>query len=419
MAEAVQLLNQEEGVLDYAESMFKKPPVDLRYKRVTFQRFDCINSIKNAKTFSFYLPPWKSRTYYQLHKTLVVLKLALVDEDGEAITKDLKVAFANNILDTIMSSVKIWLNDKAIVNNGDDYNYKRYIEIMMSDDYGSKHSILQSRGWFQDEATFYESSGTNNSGFVLRMDLHSETTSQGRIYSTDPVTYVGLLGCDLKDDIINGVSVKINFKFCEDEFCIFTTDAVSEKPKYVVDSFYLLVPCCEIEDSTSMAIEKSLEKTPYTMFFNRGEVLINSIPMGSQMFFSDTLFNNSTQLPSKIVVGFIPTTVYQGTYKKNCFNFQNEFMGGAKIKSQELFLNGSSVDGITDADATIDFFKNYLYGNYVDSGFTCSISRADFYGGVYLVSYDLSTSAGSSPTGHIAPGIRVGNCRFVNYKLLI
>ena len=107
MAEAVQLLNPEDGVLDYAESMFHKPPVDLRYKRITFQRFDCMNSIKNAKNFSFYLPPWKSRTYYQLHKTIVVLKLALVTDEGNAIKKNQRVAFCNNILDSIMSSVKI------------------------------------------------------------------------------------------------------------------------------------------------------------------------------------------------------------------------------------------------------------------------------------------------------------------------
>ena len=415
----MQLLNPEDGVLDYAESMFHKPPVDLRYKRITFQRFDCMNSIKNAKNFSFYLPPWKSRTYYQLHKTIVVLKLALVTDEGNAIKKNQRVAFCNNILDSIMSSVKIWLNDKAIVNNADDYNYKRYFEIMLTDDWSRKHSILQSQGYFPDTAPYFESDVDSNSGFVKRMDQHSTITGADRVYSADPVTYVGLLGCDLRDDILNGVSVKINFKFTNSEFTIFTPDDAIEKPKYVVDSFYLLVPCCEMEDSTSMAIERSLEKKPYTMFFNRGEALINSIPMGAQMFFSDTLFNNSSQLPSKITVGFVPTNAFQGAYSLNPYFFRQEFKSGIKITSQELFVNGSSIDGITDHDFKLDFYKNYLYGNYLDTGSTCSINLTEFLNGVYLVTYDLSTSAGSSPSGHIAPGIRVGNCRYVDLFLCI
>ena len=52
-----------------------------------------------------------------------------------------------------------------------------------------------------------------------------------------------------------------------------------------------------------------------------------------------------------------------------------------------------------------------LYGGFGESGFNNGLSLKDYQGGNYIVNHDLTTSAGSTPSSLMSPGIRVGHCR--------
>lgn len=87
---------------------------------------------------------------YQLHNAVAVIKLALVDEDGTALPDNSKVAFVNNITTSIISSFKVYLNDKLTGNNTEDTNYKNYILTVMTYDHMTKLSNLQGSGFYED-----------------------------------------------------------------------------------------------------------------------------------------------------------------------------------------------------------------------------------------------------------------------------
>ena len=61
-----------------------------------------------------------------------------------------KAAFINNTMHSLISSLKVFINDKCINSNTEDYNYKEYIHYMTSYDNQAKTSTLTSQGYFED-----------------------------------------------------------------------------------------------------------------------------------------------------------------------------------------------------------------------------------------------------------------------------
>ena len=172
MGEAVQLTSHTEPSSDYVSQLFSKPQIDLRYKKVTFQNFYSVNTIRtNSRTVSFSLPAWRSAsgnkflfktafsrlyfflflfTAYKLKDTVLIIKLAILN-NGEQVPKDTKAAFINNILHSVIGSLKVYLNDKCINANCENYAYKAYIKYMASFDTDSKTSVLEAQGYYEDD----------------------------------------------------------------------------------------------------------------------------------------------------------------------------------------------------------------------------------------------------------------------------
>ena len=62
-----------------------------------------------------------------------------------------RAAFINNILHSLISSLKIYLNDKCINANCENYAYKAYIKYMASFNTDAKASVLEAQGYYEDD----------------------------------------------------------------------------------------------------------------------------------------------------------------------------------------------------------------------------------------------------------------------------
>ena len=254
------------------------------------------------------------------------------------------------------------------------------------------------------------------------MDLYSrkfkkkvdQATVTYRKFTDQPYTYIGRLGCDLEGDIPNGINIRIELEFDSTEFCIMTHET-SYTASFIVHSLVLHCPVAELEDSVYASISKSLKEKPYIMPYTRQEISTFSINKGVKTFLSDTLFSGSSNLPAKIAVAFVETDAFRGDYTKNPFNFKSNFVGSGiicEIMSQGLYLNGNLIDGLKSEHPVVDFFKMSLYGGFVETGFNNGINLQAYQGGNYIVNHDLTTSAGSTPSSLLSPGIRIGHCRY-------
>ena len=270
---------------------------------------------------------------------------------------------------------------------------------------------------------FQFDSTASNQGLIDRMGLYSRNfkKKQGdkiitiRKFTEQPYTYIGRLGSDLEGDIPNGITIRIELEFDTSQFCIMTHEDESYTPTFIVHNLILHCPVAELEDSVYASITKEIKQKPYIIPYVRQEISTFSINKGTKTFLSDTLFSGSSQLPSKIAVVFVETDGFRGDYGKNPFNFQNSFVDDSgnicEIMSQGLYLNGNLIDGLKSETPIVDFFKMSLYAGFVESGFNNGIKLKDYQLGNYIVNHDLTTSAGSTPSTLISPGIRVGHCR--------
>lgn len=57
----------------------------------------------------------------------------------------------NNILNSLIGSLRIYLNNVLVNNNNQYYHYKSYIQTLYSFDELQKESFLESRGWYDDK----------------------------------------------------------------------------------------------------------------------------------------------------------------------------------------------------------------------------------------------------------------------------
>lgn len=258
-----------------------------------------------------------------------------------------------------------------------------------------------------------------NFGFKKRRNLFAFpiTTKSGAKtfrYTSNPVCFIGRLGCDLEGDIPNGINIRVEMTFENNKFCLMTADT-AYKAKYVINSIVLHCPVAELEDSVYLSLDRTLQTKPMFMPYTRKEITTMSINKGTKTFLSDTLFSGASTLPSKVAVAFVETDAYRGDFKKNPFNMKKSFLGPdsylSEIISQGLYLNGNLIDGFKSENPVIDFFKLSLYTGFVETGFCNGLSLSDFMGGNYIVTHDLTTAAGSGTSSLLTPGIRVGHCR--------
>ena len=327
------------------------------------------------------------------------------------------MGICNNILNSLFNSVKVSLNDKVINNLVDDYQYKSYIDLTCTYDSLTKGSVLIPLGYYKDDDGKFNSVN-NNTGNTRRAGLFSHKVGTVTSWNETATTLCGRLGIDFDQDIINGVTVRLDFRLNDAQFLFQHEKNSTVEPRFEIESFYLLVPCADLEDTVYLNIEKGLKHSPMILPYTRKEVIVNSIPQNSENFLTDTLFSSSPYLPSRIIVGYVKTDAYLGSYTENPYDFKKTFTGKVNgvektsiIDKQVLYLNGSAIDGLDGDESILDYYNLFVNGYFADTGFTNSISLPAFVGGYYFKICDLTTAAGSGPTKLITPGIRSGHCR--------
>ena len=78
------------------------------------------------------------------------MNVAMMNKDKQ-IPNGTKAAFINNIMHSLIGSLKVYLNDKCINASCENYAYKAYIKYMASFDTDAKTSILESHGYYEDD----------------------------------------------------------------------------------------------------------------------------------------------------------------------------------------------------------------------------------------------------------------------------
>ena len=373
--------------------------------------------------------------------------LVLSQADGQPVEAGEVVGPSNLVLHTLFSEVRIYLEDVLLNEANENYGYKAYLTTLLTLDSNAKYSWLQAAGFFHDTAKAVDDLNTNN-GFDSRRSLFMTDAND---YSPAPVTFVGKLFHELastQTGIIPGISIRVELTLQNQDFIIMTDS--NTKYKFTIVNASLFCPVAQLRAEAFRYLQRHLAESPAKIYYQKIQVTNKVIPSNSQTFVTESIFSSS-QLPSRILFGFLPTKTFLGDRKKSPFNFQRKWtwiveeitqldsswsvLPGSStstpnqpavapvrqtttktvfLEKVTLTLNGKPIDGYdgraSENDDTLMFMRLQNILGFTKTRTGNNLTRTDFHHGSYFCAYDLTTS-GTSGMNFLVPSVRLGNLR--------
>ena len=354
-----------------------------------------------------------SNHYLQLAKTSLYIQATIKKDKNTIITDADTVAPVNNFIHSLFSQVELSFNGQSFENSNNVYPYKAYLTDLLNYGQDSKNSYLQSQLFYKDDATQMdnikflltdaekkgEAIPQINNGLLQRKSILSKGNGK--------IELIGKLHCDIFNSdryLINNVSMNLKLIPSRSEFCLMGNETGNYSVS--VDSAILLVRKAQINPSVMLGHAMALEKTTAKYPIKRVVVKQHTIGLGVSSKVISNISHSS--LPSRVVIGMVTNSAYDGSYILNPFNFRH-----FNLSKLNLMVDGQSAPYYKPLE--FNFAENqYIRGYYslfenIDKPVFATgndISRLDYPNGYSLFAFDLTPDLCSSDQFNL---IRSGN----------
>lgn len=370
-------------------SLFVSPPADTSLQSREWITYRPVNQVTIASSLEFNIPGQTS-TYLDLKRSVLNLKLQIVKENGSVVDPSEVVGPINLPLHTIFSQVDVSLQQTPLSHTGINYPYKAYIDTVLQSNEAMQANLLGSQLFYKDTGNLDDNDGKTgtNGGLFKRYSL----TKGSKIVEMEGPLHIDLF--QQSKLLINGVSVGIKLHPTRDTFSIITDSITPDYRVKIVDAYFKL--CIQrLTSSVLIAHEKLIQDTPAAYPYLRTEIKTTAIATGQFSYSADDIFQSL--VPSKLIVGLVPSASFNGDYTKNPFNFKHydcSFVGlyvdGQSLPSQPMQPNYAA-DQYMECYRTLALYRNDL-----------NISKQDYKKGycMYVLDIDPYYAFNTKRKGH-------------------
>ncbi len=403
---------------DLSDVWFEQQPTDLRWTSTEFLPVYPQNSLTHAKTIDFNISGFTGTGCMKINDAMLAIKAKLTKADCETKPADgTVIAPVNNVLHSLISSVSLYLNNTLINNSSDLYHYKSYLFSTLSYGADSKFSFLQGSGYYPDTASYFDDPETNT-GFQSRSNLFKSDPLQNK-YHGEEVQFAGRLYTDLVTSdcpVPPGVNVRIVLTLASPDFVLQVPSTDNNSYKILITDAVLHMPIAALSPEVYNRFERKLSEKEACIYYRRIEMITKSIPKGTTVYNSETLFAQQAN-PCKLIVGLVDTSVYVGNFKSTPYNFKrlwSDATGTSFVESMDLLLNSKTLDGLcgkaTKRDDMLKFLRMQHFLMADNNMSSNNLSYNEFMHGTFLAVFDVSTS-GQCGFDHLVPATRMGSLR--------
>ena len=262
------------------------------------------------------------------------LRVALKKENNGDVTwcdytKD-NVAPINNIGNSLIKSLHLYLNDVLINSSADNYHLKSYIQTLYTFDQQQKGSYLQPSGWYADSTKYFNDMGTaggalgDNTGFIERKKKFLVPSSTQ--YAKYPVHILSKISTDFLGAanglLIPGVEVRIELELNNSQVYLMSNSIEqgtgTNKKQYSyhleLTEIKLHVPVCTMSQESFLRFNATIADKPAIYDLKKTMIIPHPIAKDSTFYFNNCLFACSEQ-PSRFGLAFVKTSTYKGKYE--------------------------------------------------------------------------------------------------------
>jgi len=294
--------------------IFSQPPTDITDERKScYTAFYPTVSLKEEQAPVEFVIGGNSDSFVDLKSSFLYLRIKVFDKDNKELKSTGDVSLANFPIASLFEKSEFYINGH-LVSTINQYGYVGYLAAHLSNDSSAKKTSLFSGLYVKDTKGEIVST---NSGLVERAGYVNGSKAIeliGNIY--DPFWLQ-------KRYIPPNISMKLRLFRNKTEFVIL--HKVENNPAYKL----------VIEEATLHLSRHFLAPQIYNPYINKlnagekaiypltqHEVLSFPIAQGSTSHVRQWLFPNN-KLPRRLVVAFVSTKAFEGTYGENPFNFQH------------------------------------------------------------------------------------------------
>ena len=323
-------------------------------------------------------------SYVQLHSTRLYLKLKVQTAAGDDLAAAVQVGTINNLVNSLFQSCEIEINGKAMTGlSNNDYNYKSYLENLLSYSPAASQSHILSGGWAIDTAGQFETKGARNLGYTTRKSWIAESKS---------VDFMTPLASDFFNTdrmLPPGVQVTVRLNCASPSF-VFLSEAVGPH-KFVFEKAILYVRHVDVSPIIVKRHETQLRSKNALLPINRCVIKKFAFAAGLSQAFIPNAFTGT--LPKSLVVGMVTQTALNGTETSNPYNFQHFDVQYASIRvnGEEVPAEPYKPDFAAAAPLVTreyrDLFDNIGIGS---RDLANGVTLPHFKAGCTLFAYDLS-----------------------------
>ena len=212
---------------------------------VTGSRFVEINpmtTITPNGPIEFEIPSGGPNSYLDLEATTLYIRLDKVTNKGVAINPvDNKIAYVNNIMNSLFSEVSFKIENRIIEYNGNMFGYKAMLYNLLNYGMDIRKEVLYEQGFIIDDAGKMEAN--DNAGAVDRAILAAK----------DNQLFVGTISLDFFRQtkyLMAGFNCYLTFNYQKPTFCMFNAaSAADDDYKFIIKDARLLVRRVEVAPS--------------------------------------------------------------------------------------------------------------------------------------------------------------------------
>lgn len=366
-------------------SIFAEPANQVAVEKVYFSEARPISSIESEDTPIEIVVSGSGAEYTDLRKSRLYVKAKIVKGDGSSLADSENVGLINLPLQSMFSQMDVYLNNKLVSFNTNNYPWKAYMKTILFSGRDELLSQKQAELFIKETGDLSDAASVSggNVGLVMR-------------YAYTKKSFIFELEGNLMEDVfefdkylINGVDIYIKLFRSSAPFIFLSTETSPSYKLKLLDVVYKVAKV-RVDPGVLLQHSKQLETVPVKYPLTRNEVKMNTVSKGSTEFYWDNMFPQA--IPDRLIVGMVKQKAVNGDYGVNPFNFEH-----FKITDVSLSVNGESLPG---RPLQIDFGDNRNYVSAYTRLFdACGkwnkdaglyISREDFGNGYTFFAFNIT-----------------------------
>jgi len=355
---------------------------------------------KNSGILKFFFPG--NESFINLSKSYLYLKLRLVGkgtvvnatskqtEDVDVLSSNFTksgLSVVNSIAHSIFRSIEIKLGNQIITLGNSDYGYRSYIQLLCNTTKEAQDTYFTVIGWRKDAQNAME--GAQNSSLRYRRDNFFTTEGVGE-FIIRPHTAINfghkaiIPYTDLEISLTRHSNPPFYMKSIADP------DTTTPFDIEIVQAYYEIQ---RYKATAHFASDFELMLPQHPVIYNLKDSHINTftIPSNVSNYSNDSLFHGT--VPRRIIIAFVKTSNYNGSYKGNPYNFEH-----FNIESLRLLKNRLEYpvkETITNFKSTPKTFMQAYHRMMMSIGadyndHVVSVTPSEYSGGFFFYSFLMS-----------------------------